>query len=171
VAAGVGMSPIGPAIDIADGIDNFRHGRIGAGWLSMAFAIPVAGDLGQAIKASSRISKAANAEADAVRVSISRSRYPESAAHIEDAQAAGHPSILTIDRSGAAARRAEAMRGDSRVRGLDRDEYPPAITSEGGGGSSVRPINSSANRGAGSCIGWQCRGFPDGTRINLGVDE
>jgi hypothetical protein len=113
---------------------------------------------------------AAKAEEGAVRVSISRSRFPESAAHIEDAQAAGQSSRLTIDRAGAAARRAESMRGNPRVRGFDRDEYPPAMTSEGGAGSSVRPISPGDNRGAGACIGWQCRGLPDGSSIDLGVD-
>ena len=113
---------------------------------------------------------AAETAPGAVRVTISRSRYPESAGHIEDAQAAGQPSVLTIDRAGAAARRTESMRGNPRVPGLDRDEYPPAMTSEGGTGSSVRPINPGDNRGAGSCIGLQCRGLLDGTQIQLGVD-
>lgn len=64
---------------------------------------------------------------DITAISVSRSRYPQSAQHIEGAQAAGHPAELTIDRGGAAARRAESMKGNPRQPGLDRDEYPPAM--------------------------------------------
>jgi RHS repeat-associated protein len=106
-------------------------------------------------------------------VTVSRSRHPESAQHIEDAQAAGKPTDLTIDRGGAAARRAQSMQGNPPVAGKDRDEYPPAMFSQGGngtpGGSSVRPIDPSDNRGAGSSIGHQCRGLPDGTTVQVQV--
>ncbi|WP_130511795.1 polymorphic toxin-type HINT domain-containing protein [Krasilnikovia cinnamomea] len=83
----------------------------------------------------------------ACEISVSRTKYPESAEHIEDAQAAGQPTELTIDRAGAAARRRASMRGNPRVSGKDRDEYPPAMFEEGGSGSSVRPIDPSDNRG------------------------
>lgn len=104
---------------------------------------------------------------DISEIRISRSRYPESARHIDDAHAAGHPTELTIDRGGAAARRAESMRGSPRQPGLDRDEYPPAMFAEGGEGSSVRGIDPSDNRGAGSSIGNQCRGLPDGSIVRI----
>ena len=74
---------------------------------------------------------------------------------------------MTIDREGARGRRAEAMKGNPVVPGKDRDEYPPAMTTEGGDGASVRPISSSDNKGAGACIGAQCRGLSDGTRIRI----
>lgn len=102
-------------------------------------------------------------------VSVSRARYPESAQHIEDAQDAGQPENLTIDRAGAAARRAQSMRGNPRMPGLDRDEYPPTMFEEGGTGSSVRGINPSDNRGAGSSIGSQCRGLPNGSVVHVTV--
>lgn len=101
------------------------------------------------------------------QINVSASKYPQSSAHIDDAQAAGKPSELTIDRSGAAARRAQSMRGNPRMPGLDRDEYPPAMFKEGGTGSSVRGINPSDNRGAGSSIGKQCQPYPDGTVVRL----
>ena len=94
-------------------------------------------------------------------------KYPESAGHIQDAQDNGQPDVLTIDRGGARGRRADAMAGQQVVPGRDRDEYPPALTAEGGRGASVRPISPSDNRGAGACIGAQCRGLPDGTRIRI----
>jgi len=63
------------------------------------------------------------------------------------------------------------MRGHKRQSGTDRDEYPPAMFQEGGSGSSVRNIAPSDNRGAGSCIGHQCRELPDGSRVKLEVED
>jgi hypothetical protein len=100
-------------------------------------------------------------------ITISRSRFPESAQHIDDAVAGGQPSVLTVDRAGAAARRKEALSGTSTRPGMDRDEFPPAMFEEGGRGSSVRHINPSDNRGAGACIGGQCRGVADGDQIRI----
>ncbi|UOY70825.1 VENN motif pre-toxin domain-containing protein [Enterobacter ludwigii] len=101
---------------------------------------------------------------------INESKYPESAKHIEDAQAAGQPAILTIDRGGAAQRRRESLKDTPPVKGMDRDEYPPAMFKEGGTGASVRPITPSDNRGAGACIGAQCRNLPDGTSVTIKTD-
>jgi RHS repeat-associated protein len=102
-------------------------------------------------------------------VTVSRSRFPESAAHIEEAQAAGQPSTLTIDRAGAAGRRAKALRGLTPRAGFDRDEYPPALFREGGEGASVKYIRPGDNRGAGACIGAQCRALPDATNVRIKV--
>lgn len=85
----------------------------------------------------------------------------------EDAQAAGQPTTLTIDRAGAAARRREALSGTPARSGLDRDEYPPAMFREGGRGASVRHIDPSDNRGAGACIGAACRGLPNGSTVTI----
>ena len=106
---------------------------------------------------------------DVVEVVIDAKKYPQSAQHIEDAQAAGQPKVLTVDRSGAAARRRDSLRGTVRQAGKDRDEYPPAMTAEGGQGASVRPISPSDNRGAGACIGSQCRNVPNGAKIRIEV--
>jgi hypothetical protein len=108
---------------------------------------------------------------DVPEITISRSRHPESAQHVEDAQNAGHPTELTIDRQGATQRRRESMRGHPRQPGLDRDEYPPAMFQEGGTGSSVRGIDPSDNRGAGSSMGHQARDLPDGTRVRVVVRD
>jgi RHS repeat-associated protein len=104
-------------------------------------------------------------------ISLSRAKFPESTAHIADAIGAGQPSVLSIDRAGASARRAEALKGTRTASGLDRDEYPPAMFREGGAGSSVRLISPSDNRGAGACIGAQCRGLRDGERIKIKLIE
>ncbi|WP_110955876.1 NucA/NucB deoxyribonuclease domain-containing protein [Anaerosinus massiliensis] len=106
-----------------------------------------------------------------VEVKISKSKYPESAQHIEDAIKNGHPDTLTIKRSGAAANRKESLKGVETVKGKDRDEYPPAMFEEGGKGASVRTISSSDNRGAGSTMGQQLRSYPDGTKVKIKVEE
>lgn len=100
-------------------------------------------------------------------VKVPRSKYPETAKHMDDAVDAGHPRAVEIFRPGAKQNRRDALRGTRSQKGLDRDEYPPAMSREGGTGSSVRPINPTDNRGAGSCVGWQCADLPDGARILL----
>ena len=102
-------------------------------------------------------------------VTVSRRAHPEAAAHVERAQAAGHPRTLTVDRTGASSNRAEAMRGQPRRAGTDRDEYPPAIFQEGGRGSSVENIRPSDNRGWGASMGHQCRNVRNGQRVTIMV--
>lgn len=100
-----------------------------------------------------------------VEVKISRSKYPESAKHIEDAIANGQPEVLTINRNGTKSNRYQSLRGQEKVPGYDLDEYPPAIAMEGGSGASVRAINPSDNRGSGSSMGHQLRNFTNGTKF------
>ena len=104
-------------------------------------------------------------------VTVPAARYPESAAHIADAQSAGYPSVLTINRPSARQQRVESLRGTPVREGADRDEYPPAMFLEGGRGASVRHIDPSDNRGAGACIGAQCSGLPDGSRVRIRTSE
>jgi RHS repeat-associated protein len=110
------------------------------------------------------------AEAEVV-VTISRSKSPAAAQHIDDAQAAGQPKVLTLDRSGtqgasrAAARGRAATSGTPTAPGMDRDEYPPKCCSEGGAGSSVQRIPKSDNRSGGGQMGQQTKDLPDGTKI------
>lgn len=103
-----------------------------------------------------------------ITVFISKKRYPESAAHITEAQTGttwrgdvsgpgAHPSQVTIDRAGADANRRASLRGVPTRTGFDRDEYPPAMFKEGGEGASVKYVPPSDNRGAGSSMGHQIR--------------
>ena len=110
-------------------------------------------------------------KADVIEVEISRSKYPESAKHIEDAIANGQPEILTIDRVGKKANRRASLKGIDKVPGKDLDEYPPAMFNEGGNGASVRPINPSDNRGAGSSFGHKLRPYQNGTRIRFKITD
>ena len=100
-------------------------------------------------------------------VVISRSASPQAAQHIVDAQAMGHPSVLTLDRPGADTRRAASLRGIPTVPLMDRDEYPPATFAEGGAGASVRSIPRSDNRSAGGQLGAQIAGAKDGCKITM----
>ncbi len=96
------------------------------------------------------------------QVNVSQSRHPESAKHI--IESGSNKKTYTIDRAGAAKRRQENLKGIETKKGFDRDEAPPAMFKESSN-SSVKYINPSDNRGAGSCIGNQCRGLPDGMKI------
>lgn len=78
---------------------------------------------------------------------------------------------MTVNRAGSNSNRRESTQGVPRQQGKDRDEYPPAMFKEGGSGSSVRHVTSSDNRGAGACIGNQCRGLADGSKVRIIVKE
>lgn len=100
-------------------------------------------------------------------VKIPRNLYPEAAKHIDDAVEAGMPRAVDIARNLARQNRRDSLRGVPTKKGFDRDEFPPAMSSQGGKGASVRYIKPSDNRGAGSCVGAQCRDLPNGSRILL----
>ncbi len=103
-------------------------------------------------------------QSSSVRVSLDQSEYPYTTDHTEDAIRADHPSLLHIDRDGADENREESLDGIPTKSGHDRDEYPPAVSEEGGAGASVRHVPSGNNRGAGAVMGnaledW-CEGQP-----------
>jgi Deoxyribonuclease NucA/NucB len=88
-----------------------------------------------------------------VYVVLSEARYPETTDHILDAQRAGHAALLHIDRENEELHREQSLGGFPTRPGYDRDEYPPAMSREGGTGADVRYINPSDNRGAGAVMG------------------
>ena len=95
--------------------------------------------------------------------------YPETAEHIRVAQDIGFPDILTLDRGGAAERRKASLAPIKASRIWDRDEYPCACFKEGGAGAHVMYVAGTDNRGAGSYMGWQMRGLPDGVKVRVRV--
>lgn len=137
-------------------------------------------------------------ENEVYAIKVDKIRYPESAEHIELAQGGrtyagddytvgrSRGDVVTIDRPNASGRRESWQKAPeidvpTRV-GRDRDEYPPAMFSEGGYDPatgktpSIRYIGSSDNRGAGSSIGNQLRrgwedfggaGLPNGARVRI----
>ena len=102
-------------------------------------------------------------------VRLSRSLHPETCGHIEDAINNGQPSVLTKDTDPVrkSLRRRAALNGYPTILNLDRDEYPMAMTLEGGSGADIRYINPSDNRGAGSSIRSQLDPYPDGTQFTI----
>lgn len=100
---------------------------------------------------------------------IPHSRAPESARHIDTAQAAGYPSTLTYDAnpSAARARRYQSTKNVTRVPGYEPDEYPPAAFVENGGSASVWNIPAGDNRVAGGIIGANLVGVPAGCRVTI----
>ncbi|MDW8852405.1 RHS repeat-associated core domain-containing protein [Flavobacterium sp. MMLR14_040] len=100
---------------------------------------------------------------------IKRSDYPETTKHIEEAIAKGHPEIVTIDRLTAGANRKASLDGIPTKKGFDRDEWPMAMFKEGGSGASVKYINPSDNRGAGSAIGNALSEYDPGTLVKINI--
>jgi hypothetical protein len=98
-------------------------------------------------------------------VVIDGSKHPASATHAQDAIDAGVQPTGVIDRPDAKPRRVGRLKNEQRVPGLDRDEFPPAMLDNGSGGHSVRPIGPGDNRGAGSSLGHQLDGVPNGTSV------
>jgi hypothetical protein len=114
-----------------------------------------------------------------VKVDLSEAKYPESTQHIKDAIAAGAPKVLTLDRKDPAGtankdkkcnkRRKLSLKGLKKVPGKDLDEYPFAMTAEGGAGASIRAIDRRDNRGSGSTIGNRLSKEPDGTQFEINI--
>ncbi len=104
-----------------------------------------------------------------VNVQLDRSRYPETCAHIEDAINNGQPSVLTKDSDPVRnyLRRTAAVQGYPTLPSLDRDEYPMAMTLEGGAGADIRYISRGDNRGAGASIRSQLDPYPNGTQFTI----
>jgi hypothetical protein len=125
----------------------------------------------QSSAAGSAASGAVHAAVKPHDVYISRSRHPQAAAHIEYAQRQGQPTVLHIDRSGAAQRRAASTGSVDPHRKPgplhERDEYPPAFVREGGVNANVRYIHRFDNRGAGATLRAQTQHLPDGARIRI----
>jgi Deoxyribonuclease NucA/NucB len=90
-----------------------------------------------------------------VHVELSTSRYPQTTDHWQDAIRAGHAALLHIDRENADLHRDQSLAGFPPRAGFDRDEYPLAMSEEGGSGASVRYIDPADNRGSGSVVGNQ----------------
>ncbi len=100
---------------------------------------------------------------------MSRSKYPESSKHIEEAIADGQQAELTLDRKNASKNRKESLKKIKTIPDMDRDGYPLAMTKESGKGAHVKHIPKPDNRGSGSSIGNQLRGIPDGEKFKIVV--
>jgi hypothetical protein len=109
-------------------------------------------------------------------VLLPENRYPQTASHVQDvADTRGinlNETVWHWDPEDADIHRAESLAGWPTVQGKDRDEFPMASMLEGGTGADIRYIDISDNRGAGSFIANQLRGYPSGTSFIIHiVDE
>ncbi|WP_438712366.1 RHS repeat-associated core domain-containing protein [Aquimarina muelleri] len=93
---------------------------------------------------------------------VKKSDFGEAAKHLDDI---ANGKVHTIMRSMAKSNRKASLKGIPTKKGFDRDEVPMAMFKEGGAGASVRYINPSDNRGAGSAIGAALKDYPDGTKV------
>lgn len=104
-----------------------------------------------------------------VVVRISHKRFPLVADHARDAVRSGEPMILTLERTGADRRRAAWRRAQGKAfpsrSDEDRDEYPPALSAEGGARTDLRYVEDGENQGAGASMGSQLRGVPNGRKF------
>lgn len=100
-----------------------------------------------------------------VVVDLSHELHPAVLAHEREALARGEHRHLVLERDGADRRRRAALRGEPTAPGMDRDEYPPALSAQGGAGSDVALVPAAQNRSAGAVMGAQLRGFCDGQRF------
>jgi hypothetical protein len=114
------------------------------------------GGAGQAVapeRAAAATAAACQRQSSSVYVELSRNRYPETTDHFSDSIGAGQPALLHIDRENADLHRDQSLENYPPRTGYDRDEYPPAMSREGGYGADIRYIDPSDNRGAGSVMG------------------
>lgn len=110
-----------------------------------------------------------------VVVSLSRSKYPETVLHTEQAiKRWRQPRILTINRLGATANRQawkslvpKSIDTDGNGQVEDRDEYPPAFSKQGGRNANISFVDASDNRGAGSTMGSALHKYCNGQRFVL----
>ena len=101
---------------------------------------------------------------DVVRLGFSKTKYPNIRRHWLAAVRDGWPKVLTVHRAGADARRDKLLRPIATRRGMDRDEYPPAVA-RGSYRADVAYVPSSENRSHGSTMGLKLRRYCDGTRF------
>lgn len=111
-----------------------------------------------------------------VQIGISRSRSPQTVRHFEDAIRSGYPAVLTIDRAGADENRQQSLAGIATRDGYQRDEYPPAISAEGGIAergpmkgkrADVRLIPATDNARSGASMGVKLRQYCSGQKFRL----
>jgi hypothetical protein len=98
------------------------------------------------------------------RIGFSKTKYPNIRRHYLAALRDGWPRVLTLNRVGADRRRDRLLAPIATRRGMDRDEYPPAVA-RGSFRADVAYVPSSENRSHGSTMGIKLRRYCDGTRF------
>lgn len=106
-------------------------------------------------------------------------KHPESAKHVEEAQALNYARIVTVDRLGADARRAlvaklpvmKACRATNKVSYPNNqcDEYPQAVFKENNGAPSIKTILGSDNQGSGARLKYYLEPYTNGDQLEVVV--
>ncbi len=104
-----------------------------------------------------------------LKIGFSKTQHPEYAQRLRNIS--GDKKTYTLDRTGSMARSRAAVRGVASRRGFDRDEWPMAITKEGGAGADIKYMLPSQNRAAGATIGNKLRPYPDGTKFQIEITD
>lgn len=103
----------------------------------------------------------------AVVVNLKDVEHRQTIAHVFNSLLSGQPRILHIDRADSEAHRAASLRGVPTKPGFDRDEYPPAMSAEGGAGADVAYVPRHDNRSAGAKMGNDLSGYCEGQAFIL----
>jgi hypothetical protein len=97
-------------------------------------------------------------------ITFPRTKYPNIRRHYLAAVREGWPRVLVLNRSGADTRRDRLLRGIATHRGMDRDEYPPAVARRSFR-ADVAYVPAAENRSHGAVLGLKLRRYCDGTRF------
>jgi hypothetical protein len=103
-----------------------------------------------------------------IDVSFSHQRWPNFTEHISDVRQR-YEKVFHIDRLDARANRYASTKDTPTAEGMDRDEYPPAMSAEGGAGADVRLIPMSENRSSGSYMGAALGSYCNGVHFRMVV--
>lgn len=131
-------------------------------WRSVTLASLVALSVSSLVPVATAQEAPCRTLAGAVVVNLDDSRSPAAVAHVRRAVGSGQPWLLHIDRLHEDMHRRASLRGKPTRPGSDRDEYPPAVSAEGGAGADVELIPLADNRSAGGKMGSILRGYCDG---------
>ena len=143
--------------------------RLAAALIAVALACAGGGLVPAVAGHDAAIAASCHTQHNSIHVQLSESRYPQTTDHIADAIAAGQPSLLHIARDEEEANRDASLSDYPPRTGFDRDEYPPAMSDEGGSGADVRYIDPSDNRGAGSSMGNQLEDWCNGQPFRIDI--
>lgn len=104
-----------------------------------------------------------------VVVDLDPAKHSEIILHMREAIQKGQPRILVLDRKDADLHRTQSLAHVRKKPGFQRDEYPPAVSEQGGTGADVKYVNPTQNSSSGAIMGARLRIFCDGQQFI--VDE
>jgi hypothetical protein len=107
---------------------------------------------------------------EVIAIPLTEEKHSQVLEHANQAVNEGYPQILVLNRQGADSRRRALLKGIPTKPKMDRDEYPPAV-GRTEIKASVKHIDSSQNRSAGSIMGNTLRNYCDGTKFTYPLKD